>query len=81
MYQLKDETPIYVTIEGTEVELQSMTRGFLVDSLRFYKKLCKSHNMNYEERKLRKKTRDLVQIELRRRHRTGHRMVFKPFID
>lgn len=72
---------MYLNLENNPVELTSMTRGYLVDALRHYKALCKAHNMSYEERKLRKKTRDLIAKELRTRHRTGHRMVFKPFLD
>ena len=72
---------MYINLEGESIELSTMTRGYLVDTIRFYKALCHAHNSTYEERKERKRTRDALIKELKTRHRTGHKMNFKPLID
>lgn len=68
---------MYITLDNQQLELTSMTKGFLINALARYEALCHAGNIHFETHRENKATREAIKEEIKRRQR----LRFTPIID
>ena len=55
---------MYITLEGEEIEVATMTKAYLISSIARYDALCTARNIHFEELRKLKLIREELKTEL-----------------
>jgi len=55
---------MYINLEGTEIEVSTMTKAFIINAIARYEALCTNRNIHFEELRKLKVTREELKTEL-----------------